>query len=72
MTDRIVTRPATQAYREGWDRVFGGQGGEADQPASKVTPVRQATRTRQSNTGLRPDEFTTDHMAGLAGEADHA
>ena len=26
MTDRIMTPPATPAYREGWDRVFGRYG----------------------------------------------
>ncbi len=24
MTDKIITRPSTEEYREGWDRIFGG------------------------------------------------
>jgi len=25
MTDKVITRPSTKEYREGWDTIFGGK-----------------------------------------------
>lgn len=42
MSDSIRTHPATDGYRDGWDRIFGGDRNkrQGESPAGKVT-IRQ-------------------------------
>ena len=41
MSDRIITKPSTAAYREGWDRAFGKERVVFNTQTIKATPDQQ-------------------------------
>lgn len=72
MTDRIVSHPSTQEYRDNYDRIFGKNEDETIGPMQAM--IREATaclRSRQSgaHSELRlSDQATVRHAQGGAGQ----